>query len=217
MTPSPYKRRRRQAGYPTGYSTTVATGPPTLIRKLRYSDSVQMAPTATPSNYFFHANGLFDPDETGSGHQPMGFDQYMALYDHYKVLGSKITVTFAQAPADSLANNVICAIYLDDDITAVTDIHAAIEQGVTKWAQVNSTSVKPTKISKTFSAKKFFSDAKYSSAQIVGASGGNPTEQAMFNIIVAPLDGISNPTDFYVHVVIDYIVQFSERKTLVSS
>lgn len=30
-------------------------------------------------------NGLYDPDITGAGHQPRGFDQWIALYKRYKV------------------------------------------------------------------------------------------------------------------------------------
>jgi len=41
----------------------------------------------------FSVNGLFDVDLSGSGHQPYLFDQYMAIYQKYDVLASKITVT----------------------------------------------------------------------------------------------------------------------------
>jgi hypothetical protein len=44
------------------------------------------------SVYFFTANGLFDPNITGTGHQPMGFDTMMQYYEQYTVIRSKITV-----------------------------------------------------------------------------------------------------------------------------
>lgn len=47
----------------------------------------------TNNSFLFRGNGLFDPDVQVGGQQPMGFDQWAALYRHYRVIGSKITVT----------------------------------------------------------------------------------------------------------------------------
>ena len=35
----------------------------------------------------FSLSSLFDPDVTGTGHQPVGYDQIMALYEEYIVKG----------------------------------------------------------------------------------------------------------------------------------
>ncbi len=79
----PFKRRRKT----TASFVDRVTGPQTLIRKLRYCDRLEIDPGASSAlgEHFFSCVGLFDPDITGTGHQPMGFDQYMALYDHYQV------------------------------------------------------------------------------------------------------------------------------------
>ena len=37
-------------------------------------------------------NGMFDPDAALGGHQPLGFDQYMMLYQKYYVKSSTISV-----------------------------------------------------------------------------------------------------------------------------
>lgn len=208
--------KRFKSGYPVGSSTQVATGPPTLIRKLRYSDTVTASPSTSASNYFFSANGCYDPDITGTGHQPMGFDQYMLLYNHFKVTSSKITVSFVSPATDTQADNVICAIYLDDSTNVVTNIHSAIEQGTTVWKAVAAKSVKPTVLAKKFNSNKFFYNKKNSS-DLVGNSGFNPTEGAFFNVLVGPMNPVDNPTDFRMLITIDYIVQFSERATLPSS
>jgi len=67
--------------------------PSTLRRRLRYSDYTTATGTAgIIGTWVFVANGLYDPDFTFSGHQPMAFDQYMALYANATVLSSRCTV-----------------------------------------------------------------------------------------------------------------------------
>lgn len=64
--------------------------------KMRYQDGVVLASTALIgfTTYAFRTNSLFDPDWTGTGHQPYRFDQLAAIYRKYTVVGSKITVEF---------------------------------------------------------------------------------------------------------------------------
>ena len=46
-------------------------------------------------------NSLFDPNRTGTGHQPYGFDQLSTFYNRYYVTGSKMTVTFSCQTKDN--------------------------------------------------------------------------------------------------------------------
>jgi len=45
-------------------------------------------------DHVFNLNSLFDPDSTGAGHQPKGFDQLTALYARYRVYETKYKVTY---------------------------------------------------------------------------------------------------------------------------
>lgn len=69
--------------------------PNMTTRKLRYNDYgvVDITSGALGSNVFT-LSGLYDPYITGTGHQPMGYDQLMTFYEHYHVLRCKVTVTF---------------------------------------------------------------------------------------------------------------------------
>jgi len=60
---------------------------------LPFTTNVSLVSTAgVPGNYLFRGNGPFDPDLTGSGAQPEGYDQWSGLYSACRVLGSRITV-----------------------------------------------------------------------------------------------------------------------------
>lgn len=88
------KRFRRLAA--KRYSTSVRNVsrsiiPARYITKLMYSETFDLTQAAnTPWNYSYSINGMNDPNLTGGGHQPMGFDQFAALYNNYYVTGMKI-------------------------------------------------------------------------------------------------------------------------------
>lgn len=50
--------------------------------------------TTTGNEHLFKLNSLFDPDTTGTGHQPYWFDQLNNIYKAYRVMGVRARVTF---------------------------------------------------------------------------------------------------------------------------
>lgn len=55
----------------------------------------------------FYANGLYDPDITGTGHQPQGYDQWGDLYRTATVLKSKISFLYNLTSDDSESSHLI--------------------------------------------------------------------------------------------------------------
>lgn len=51
----------------------------------------------------FCVNSLYDPNFTGTGHQPNGFAQLSALYGSYQVVACEVTARFSLASVDMLA------------------------------------------------------------------------------------------------------------------
>jgi len=74
-----------------------------LRRTLRYSDPYALTSTSgSTALYQWKVNSLFDPDLTGSGHQPRFFDQLCAStgpYTKYRVLHHRVKVTIIQDTA----------------------------------------------------------------------------------------------------------------------
>jgi len=71
------------------FGSTVAQ-PDTYLVKLVYNETIITAPASFVGQQHMSGNSAFDPNSTGVGGQPVGFDQYAGLYDHYEVLASKI-------------------------------------------------------------------------------------------------------------------------------
>jgi len=54
----------------------------------------------------FRGNSVYDPDRTGTGSQPMYYDQLSSIYNKYVVLGARCTLTVANASGNSVNVNV---------------------------------------------------------------------------------------------------------------
>jgi len=59
----------------------------------------------TGNAQIYALNGLYDPDVTGTGHQPYGYDQLMTFYDIYTVKSVRIafTIVGSEDPGNFLA------------------------------------------------------------------------------------------------------------------
>lgn len=83
-----YKRKRKRSGLQSMTVRQPGSCVPDLLRtRLRYNESLQLAPGITTGSYWYRINSLFDPNYTGTGHQPYGFDQLAVFYNRYKVRG----------------------------------------------------------------------------------------------------------------------------------
>lgn len=69
--------------------------PDTYWCKLRYtSRNAFTTASGAVFHHVFAGNSLFDPDTTGVGSQPVGFDQLSAMYRTYCVFASRIKVIY---------------------------------------------------------------------------------------------------------------------------
>jgi hypothetical protein len=67
-----------------------------FLVRLRYAETVTVATTSsvdTASTYSFRLNSLYDPNYTGTGHQPYQFDQLTPIYNNYLVNKAEFKVT----------------------------------------------------------------------------------------------------------------------------
>ncbi len=77
----------------------------------------------------FRINGMFDPDFTGVGHQPYGFDQLALIYKKYKVNGVLFDITFTDPSTDGMSTGVMLVTPNQITPLAAMSIQRATELG----------------------------------------------------------------------------------------
>ncbi len=228
----PYKRRSRyptrryrKKRYKKRYSRAMVPRSPTSLlgnkRKvqLKYHAAITLLSdiSGNPNSHMFNAGSLFDPDVTGTGHQPRGFDQIMPLYSHYVVIHTKCSATFVQNRAvegelDTLGQNV--GIVLRHDATMISTANAILEdRNVSFRALAPFGSGGSVRITRTLTPKKFLGISHpLSQSELKGSSSSNPDESGFFQIFVAPIAYLFTQGEVQVDVNLVYTAIFIEPR-----
>lgn len=203
-----YRRRRKKGKKLVLLKSPV---PKTMFTKMRYHTTFNLDPgTGILAYKIIKANGMYDPEVSAGGHQPRGFDQLMALYDHFVVLGSKITASFASANTSYSTINLVA---LRDTSTPSAAVNDYMEGGYvsSKIAEVRGGGGINI-IKKTFNNKFLGRSKALSDPDLKGSASADPTEGAYFHIITSAMDSSVDPVVTNVSIVIDYIVALIEPK-----
>lgn len=167
----------------------------------------------TAAQYVLSCNGMFDPDITGTGHQPKGFDQIMPFYDHYTVIGSRIFVEFQNNEQHPIRVGIM--IRDQNPGTLGNNITAIGEYRFKKFITLDGT----TRGGKSWgSVSMALNPAKYlgrshpmSDPDMKGTVAANPVEQCFFVVYAYALDATST-VDVTMAIKIDYSRIFTEPR-----
>lgn len=188
--------------------------------RFKYCSNVEIDPAlGSVAVHFFRANSAYDPDLTGTGHQPYHWDQWTSMYDHYTVMGSKITARFISRVNDTSVPlaNMICGVRVEDNYSlGGTNPETECERDSRYRFLTHGRS---TTVQAFYSPKKFFGikDIKDNITRLGAATTTNPSEDVSFACWAAAPNALDNPTMIDCHVMIEYIVQFTERKDVTGS
>jgi len=164
-------------------------------------------------NYQYALNGCYDTDITGVGHQPMYFDQYMALYNHYTVIGAKMIVEFTPYSAGQTPMNV--ALWQNDDTTIVPATWITMAEQ-TKSKAICIPSGEKRTLTLKWSARKTFGKPVMGKDSLQGTVSSNPTELSVGVISLNSAD-LTTSVNCIVNVRMEYIVCYEELKDMNSS
>lgn len=193
--------------------STNAPLPKSIVVRMRYVAQFSLNPAlGTPTFYQLSANGLYDPDITGGGHQPNGFDQMMALYNHYEVLSSECKFDVF----NGLGTVFAMGIKLDDSGTMANNGNETTwEQNLTNWKAITNASDTCT-VRMKFNSKSFFGD-KSGDRETWGDAAANPNDQAYFLCLLGPNSIGADLGSTTCMAQIDYLVKLHEPKDLIAS
>lgn len=190
------KRRggKRSAGWSKGPGTVTAVKalaiPDRMLLKLPYYEAIKWSGN-TSAYYDWNLNSIYDPNRSGVGHQPLGFDQWGKFYNRYRVYG--VTVRFSATNlADVPVRVGIIADNLASGVTYLSD-QSKFEQPHMKSFILGNAQGMNTRTFKTFfSCAKIQGSPKSrynSDNQFQATWFTNPNEIIAGHIVGASLDG----------------------------
>lgn len=217
-------RRRFRSRRIRGNPVMPSAFPRNRIVKLRYVQPFELDPAngVAFASQIFSASSIFDPDQTGSGHQPMGHDQWATWYNKYCVIGSKISVR-ATTISSTAAGAAFGVRTIDLASSGHTTVHGLMETPTarSRLYTPNTNAPTPPGVTATYSAKKWWNLANVKDNQDrIGASfGSDPSTQVYFHCFYgqnAP-GGIGDMPAINFLAKITYIVLLSHPRELAQS
>lgn len=206
------------------YRPIVGGFPRSIRTKLRYISSSQVDESSGAlGSWVFSANGLYDPDVTGIGHQPLGYDVFAQVYSRYLVLSSriKVYVTCPSASANA-APSVIGVLLSQASSLTYTNADLLMEQGLSTYELMPMNGSVYRKIvldGRLFSARTMFDCVDPSDLKdaIGAATNANPTLQAYHIVWFGQTPSGSDVVPLNLTVRLTYVVEFSTPLQLQSS
>jgi hypothetical protein len=148
-----------------------------------FTNNLLTVPANTSAtSYVFSANGPYDPDISGIGSQPMGFDQMMVFYEHFTVVSATAIVTFHNNLTSSTPDIMLGA---RADTTTISDAYTLMELGnsVSSKLNINSVANGVQELRLKVDIARFLGiDDLLDSAVARGTISANPSEQVYFHV-----------------------------------
>lgn len=204
------KRRKRMVRKKPYYQLSLRgsrmTAIPDIMKvELYYDEQLAVLSAQSGALYVFAGNDCYDPDVTGTGHQPLGYDQWSAFYSRYRVTSSNIEVKLQRT--SEACEFVVCP---TPDTTA-TIVNIA-EQPFSKIATVSS-SVSNHKIKHYMSTMEILGLKSMEDDQISAGIGYSPNRKWYWVIGTYSYDSTTTITT-HLSIRIKFYVEFYQRKVL---
>ena len=194
-----------------------------ISRRLRtnltyFENRIAIDPTlgGIAADRVFRLNSLYDPDLTGVGHQPAGFDQLMTLYKYYAVVAASAHVTFQNTDT---SNEAICITNVSNTNASITDVQPVIENGRCNYMLLSAAGRSRDVIDMKCAVnvlEEVGGRNVLDNQDLWGQAGSDPTNQLYLHVAAQP-NSTTNMGPIGLVVVIEYDVIFFQPNTIPSS
>lgn len=187
--------------------------PSELVTTVKYSDTYALTSTANAmsARQYMRLNSINDPDQTGTGHQPLWHDQYAAVYGRYVVLKSRMVANFIAYPNAIATTNpsgpIICGITGDNDASVSSTVTTTLENSVNRMISNNLGGKPEVTLTLDYDPKKDLG-LSASDDTVAALIGSNPSAQWYGGVFVVET-GPASPTTVTVRIDVYYTVRFS--------
>lgn len=186
--------------------------PDSLKTNLAYSESFILSPTAVNPTQAkgWRLTSLYDPELSVGGGQPYWFDQLAAVYSRYRVLGAKITATFAYESIGATAGvgPTICGIQCAE-ASSLSSVDAGVLM-TTSNTCTDMLSVQSDKVVcvATYSPKQAYGDVLVDA--LTAATTSDPSRNWNAFTFISP-QGTNMVQTVNVTVLIEYFAEFTQQ------
>ncbi len=185
--------------------------PDSLRVKLVYAESVTLVSASASGTYTFLGNDLYDPNFSGTGHQPRGFDQYSALYNRFRVLGSKIEI-FPETQSSTV--RAMVSVIPSNIAMSISGMHSALEAPLVKQTlpfNVYTSNVGLAHAASTSEILGIPEAQVWSADRVQSTIAASPADPWLWYIVAGSVDELSNVTvDALVKITYDAV--FFDRR-----
>lgn len=216
------KRKRRRTGDGAKYkSTKMPSAFPSRKRTtLRYVQTLVLDPGAggTAQN-LFRCIGAFDPDFTLGGHQPYGFDQWMAIYKTYHVMSAKIKVQACAAAVTGTTKSWRFGLTPIDRATAIPSLADDLMETSGSVFTLLETGNGPKSLTlKQDTKTRYGVKDVLDNEHLSGTVNTNPADETYWILWVGNgNNGVTDPEPVNVLVTIDYDIWFTDVNDVINS
>lgn len=215
--PTNARYRRKRAARP---ATTVIRAssaiPDRIVAKFPYADTYSMT-SSTLTSVQSWRNSMFDPDYSGSGHQPFMRDQISAWYNKYICYGFKYDIFIHNTSASDTMRYCITPF----NHTGSTDMNTIWEKPHSRFGTLtpDTGSRSSVRLRGYMSAPKALQVTKkqfVAEKNYWGATGGNPTQEAYLSLFTQAANGLSSVTA-RITVRLEFFTMWFERDAISGS